>query len=353
MMAFSAKQIRALNRNVAAPFVRTRAINGKELSYIEGWFALAEANRIFGFDGWDRETVESRCVSAREARGAWSTIYVVKVRVTVRADARAIIREAHGTGEGHGPSAAETHEFALKAAETDATKRALATFGKPFGLALYSGKPAAPMLHGTPAQATRSPARPIGTPATDEVLAQRRQPPQRQVGADVPLATPPTKALLPRQEDSDEAVRQERAAFGGAAPRQYVGASVDKSVLSISEPVRRRDKAHLRFVATQPCLICGRTPSDPHHLRFLQPRAIGRKVSDEFTVPLCRIHHRELHHGGDEPRWWREHAIDPTVAAHALWSGAILHSDFGTIASEDTPPHPEEMARSLATASGR
>ena len=72
-------------------------------------------------------------------------------------------------------------------------------------------------------------------------------------------------------------------------------------------------------MANQPCLICGRRPSDPHHLRFAQHRALGRKVSDEFTVPLCRGHHREVHHCGDEAAWWRKAGIDPTVAARALW----------------------------------
>jgi hypothetical protein len=77
-------------------------------------------------------------------------------------------------------------------------------------------------------------------------------------------------------------------------------AGIDKSVLIIAEPKRLRDEAHLKFVASQPCLICGRQPSDSHHLRFAQPRTIGIKVSDEFTVPLCRGHHRQLHHVGNE-----------------------------------------------------
>jgi hypothetical protein len=75
---------------------------------------------------------------------------------------------------------------------------------------------------------------------------------------------------------------------------------IDKSLLTLAEPKRLRDKAHLKFVASQPCLVCGRQPSDPHHLRFAQPRAIGLKVSDEFTVALCRGHHRELHQTGNE-----------------------------------------------------
>src|SRR5271170_4328978 len=98
-----------------------------------------------------------------------------------------------------------------------------------------------------------------------------------------------------------------------------VGRGVDKSQLAHPEPRRLRDKEHVKFVAKQACLICGRIPSDPHHLRFAQHRALGRKVSDEFTIPLCRGHHREVHRCGDEAGWWEKAAIDPTVPARALW----------------------------------
>jgi hypothetical protein len=102
--------------------------------------------------------------------------------------------------------------------------------------------------------------------------------------------------------------------------------AIDKAVLAFPEPRRIRDRYHVRFVAAQPCLICGRQPSDAHHLRFAQSRALGRKVSDEFTVPLCRGHHREVHRCGDEAQWWRKAAIDPTAAARALWLEAYpLH----------------------------
>ena len=101
--------------------------------------------------------------------------------------------------------------------------------------------------------------------------------------------------------------------------RQPSGESVDKSVLSYPEPRRIRDRDHVRFVAQQPCLICGRKPSDAHHLRFAQSRALGRKVSDEFTVPLCRGHHRELHRHGEEAAWWEKSGIDPLPAARELW----------------------------------
>jgi hypothetical protein len=80
-----------------------------------------------------------------------------------------------------------------------------------------------------------------------------------------------------------------------------------------------RDKAHLKFVASQPCLVCARQPSDPHHLRFAQPRAIGLKVSDEFTVPLCRGHHRQLHQAGNEVAWWKALNIDALPLARQLW----------------------------------
>ena len=89
--------------------------------------------------------------------------------------------------------------------------------------------------------------------------------------------------------------------------------------ISLIKPVRKRDKAHRDFVCLQPCLICGRRPSDAHHIQFGQPRALGRKVSDEFTVPLCRVHHRDLHRRGDEKQWWQAAKIEPTEIAQKLW----------------------------------
>jgi hypothetical protein len=94
---------------------------------------------------------------------------------------------------------------------------------------------------------------------------------------------------------------------------------IDKSILTVAAPRRYRNREHLRYVTQQACLVCGRKPSDPHHIGFTQPRALGRKVSDEFTVPLCRGHHRSVHLSRDERAWWREAAIDPIKVARKLW----------------------------------
>jgi hypothetical protein len=117
-------------------------------------------------------------------------------------------------------------------------------------------------------------------------------------------AKPPATAVDPQPDKSGKRSRSK---------------SIDKSALPFSEPRRIRDRDHIRYVAKQPCLICGRQPCDAHHLRFTQSRALGRKVSDEFTVPLCRGHHREVHRCGDETAWWNKAGIDPTVNARALW----------------------------------
>ena len=114
--------------------------------------------------------------------------------------------------------------------------------------------------------------------------------------------------------------------------------AVDKTVLALATPRRIRDREHVKLVARQPCLICGRRPADAHHLRYAQSPALGHKVSDEFTVPLCRGHHRELHRCGDEAIWWNKTGIDPTAAAQALWRKTRPLSS--TIGESDTTPSP-------------
>jgi ERF superfamily len=102
-----------------------------------------------------------------------------------------------------------------------------------------------------------------------------------------------------------------------------------QAVTVIRKPVRERDRGHLKFVASQPCLVCGRTPSDAHHIKFAEQRAIGRKVSDKFTVPICRLHHRELHRRGNERAWWERQGVDPIDIAATLWykTHAISQAD--------------------------
>jgi ERF superfamily len=109
---------------------------------------------------------------------------------------------------------------------------------------------------------------------------------------------------------------------------------IDKSVLTVAAPRRYRNRDHLRFVMQQPCLLCGRKPSDAHHIRFVQPRALGRKASDEFAVPLCRSHHRAVHRAGDEKTWWKQAGIDPIKVARKLWKSTRI--DEGRIEPEPT-----------------
>jgi hypothetical protein len=135
----------------------------------------------------------------------------------------------------------------------------------------------------------------------------------------------PAEAVVPAMAASRPATTTQAVNGDRAEDDQPRG--IDKSALAVAEPRRYRNKAHLRFVAAKACLVCGRKPSDPHHLRFLQPRALGRKVSDEFAVPLCRIHHRLVHRVGNEAAWWKEAGIDPVQAARKLWKRTRLDED--------------------------
>jgi Rad52/22 family double-strand break repair protein len=314
-MGFSAKQVRSLRRQPDHRFIRTREAHGRELTYLEGWYAISEANRIFGFDGWSRETIESRCVLARENRGTFLAVYIARVRVTVQADGATIIREGHGTSEGRGTSPGEVHDIALKAAETDATKRALATFGRPFGLELYRGGKATEQQKHLPVPSSSvsvtADAR-VGFHPDDTTPIPR---PSRYYGRRQDLVT---RDRAQGRRNLEVRPSTDTSIIVPASPG-LVPVQIDKSVLTIAEPKRLRDKAHLRFVASQPCLVCGRQPSDPHHLRFAQPRALGLKVSDEFTVPLCRGHHRQLHQAGNEVAWWENLKIDAMPIAKGLW----------------------------------
>jgi hypothetical protein len=124
---------------------------------------------------------------------------------------------------------------------------------------------------------------------------------------------PPITEALPASVEGSQGIDT------GNTVNELQPKGIDKSVLAVSAPRRYRNKEHLRYVTLQPCLLCARKPSDAHHLRFVQPRALGRKVSDEFAVPLCRIHHRAAHRASDERAWWKAAGIDPLKIARKLW----------------------------------
>ena len=344
-MAFSEQQIRKLKAKLSPKHVKTRTQNGVALSYVEGWHALAEANRIFGFEGWDRETVTADCVWSEIKRESSHAVYVAKVRLTVRAGDMTIVREGSGTGEGKGTAPGEAHDMALKAAETDATKRALATFGNPFGLALYDKekvgvrkvKPKADAKTDLPTLQLKDATGVLRTTFSDldsfaDGFAKAMEGAQsvkalfeiwehNRVTVSSIRKIPSPKAIL-----ADTLVKRFKTQVIALGDRAVVNrqderaqTKIDKNQLRLGEPKRVRSKEHLAFVKRKPCLVCGRAPSQAHHLRFAQPRAMARKVSDEFTVPLCNIHHFELHQFGDEKNWWKEMGIDPLLVARKLW----------------------------------
>jgi DNA recombination protein Rad52 len=403
---FSEPQVKALTAKLSAKHVRTRQLCGMTLSYIEGWHAIAEANRIFGYDAWDRQTMTMKCVWEGLWKNRNACSYIARVRVRVRAGDAEICREGCGSGHGSGATPGEAHESAIKEAETDAMKRALTTFGNPFGLALYdkeqqnvrgrrqkrdNSATAQPITwivlsaegeylsaHEDPidcCKALRQLLEAASTPERLRALWQRnlvtlamlkRNLPALKTDTDQHYAdiltslykrrlremheevsrrqgegeiarTHGTKepASLSAQETvarqkGDAAQSEKPTPQGkketGSVPDQgtrveteSAPGQIDKSALPISAPRRVRDKEHLRYVARQPCLICGRSPGQAHHLRFAQPRALGRKVSDEWVVPLCATHHRALHGVGDEKQWWKDRGIDPIGHARIFW----------------------------------
>jgi ERF superfamily len=148
----------------------------------------------------------------------------------------------------------------------------------------------------------------------------------QQVSAKETSAAPPAPAWRPDGSTPAGLPAQSRASASVAVTpaTQRANAmgqkrSPSSSVQALGKPVRLRDKDHRRYVQRQACLVCGRVPSDPHHLTFTQPRALGRRVSDEFIVPVCRIHHRALHRSGNEVAWWQKFNIDPIPVALRLW----------------------------------
>jgi hypothetical protein len=158
---FTTAQIAALSAPLDRALVSSREQGRSKVNYLQSWVVISEANRIFGFDGWQRQTLFSRCIAqaerligargtGREQKNGWGVTYIARVRITVSAGCHGLlIREGTGAGHGIDTDLGLAHESAIKEAETDAMKRALMTFGNPFGLALYdksqrqvSGSPA-------------------------------------------------------------------------------------------------------------------------------------------------------------------------------------------------------------------
>ncbi len=344
-MALSDTQVRQLRAKLEAKHVKTRNANGTDLHYVEGWHVIAEANRIFGYDAWDRRTLASHCVWSGPSGAYHGAAYTAKVRVSVRAGDITIVREGSGTGEGKAPTPGQAHELALKGAETDATKRALATFGNPFGLALYdreqlgvrkaksekvsigpwilrSASGAEEASYDKPSEFATA-LRKVMSEAQDIELLfaiwEQNVEIVRAINRSLKQTTLPKSGIAPQLVS-----HLKRCAITLVKPddRGHANAAhskIDKSVLTLGEPKRIRCGEHLRFVASQPCLICGRAPSQAHHVRYAQGKGLGLKVSDEFAVPLCAIHHHHVHSTGKERDWWQERKIDPLSVASSLW----------------------------------
>jgi DNA recombination protein Rad52 len=375
MSDFSKIQLRRLHGKLDRRFVQSRQVDGRSVDYIEGWFAINQANAIFGFAGWDREMTHFERIFERTRGDLTSCAYTARVRIRVRAGRSTIVREGSGCGSATANSSGEAHDMALKAAETDATKRALATFGNAFGLGLYDKEqngvtakkttdvPKTFVLYdptGAPFAANLSPEGfctglrqllQVATAPTElqaladhnkgGVIRLRAEAPALRTSKKVHYADilerlikerlDPRPSAIPDGQDAAEERAKSTASTALPIPPSKIGRGprIDKSTLMLATDRRLRDKSHLKFVAMQPCLICGREPSQAHHLTFCQRRGLSLKVSDEFTVPLCGLHHDELHRSASEREWWERHHINPEPVAADLWARTRMPSRMG------------------------
>ena len=286
-----------------------------------------------------------------------------------------------GPGEAKALTPGQAHELALKSAETDATKRALATFGNPFGLALYDreqvgirkcrGVKMAP-LSGPWILRSASGSEQATLKKPSEFAAALRK--AMSEAQDIEVLFALWEHNVETVRVLNRSLRQQHLPNSGIAPQLVAhlklcavallspkltatheaeaspprptkwpcAPKIDKSGLTIGHPKRLRCKEHLRFVASQPCAICGRSPSHAHHVRHAQCRGLGLKVSDEFAVPLCATHHRQIHTTGKEREWWQERNIDPLILASALWQQSRdRHPVAEDKANEDQSPWPD------------
>ena len=361
-MAFTDTQKKQLAQKLNRKHVRSRAIGNLSLSYIEGWHAIFEANRIFGFEGWDRETIDMSCIWQGNKGGEFACAYTTKVRITVRAGEGCVRREGSGAGLAMASEPGEAHERAMKEAETDATKRALSTFGNTFGLALYDKQQKGVTKVGAKSRApSKLPVRDAqgcglgvfddpknfcaklreiieSSGSHENLIAAWKQNEETviKLRRDLPnlltekgrhyseiLSALYTKRLLEFSEQKSEDVyTKSNGSKEGALDPGFKSISIKTETSCLSEnsrvltlekgPQRIRDEQHLKTIRGQPCLLCGRTPSQAHHLTYAQPKALGRKAGDQWAVPLCLIHHRALHDFGNERRWWQEiGGVDP------------------------------------------
>ncbi|MBL6939309.1 MAG: DUF968 domain-containing protein [Alphaproteobacteria bacterium] len=352
MTGFTSAQLRKLTDKLPRAHVQKRTVDGKQVDYIEGWFAIREANSIFGFSGWDRETVHFERVFERTRGETTTCAYVARVRIQVRASGTLVSREGTGCGSASASSVADAHDRAIKAAETDATKRALATFGNRFGLCLYDKDQVGV---GEPTRSRMNILSPNGEPFAADLSPEGFCGALRKVVEGASTAEEATlwwmrnkcsvahlRDLAPALKtqrgehfaDVLERVYRRRLAAQGPCPEGNIGTvphplapsriapgpRIDKAELAISTARRMRDKAHLRRVAALPCLVCQTAPCHAHHIKYAQPHGLGQKVSDEFVVPLCSVHHGELHNAGSEQAWWHAQSLDPLPVAHEHWT---------------------------------
>lgn len=366
-MAFSDVQVKSLSAKLSDKHIRTRTQGNTTLSYVEGWHAIAEANRIFGFDGWSRETLTTKCVWSGLHGSMVACCYMAHVRILVTAGDKIVKREGTGSGSGVSQNPSDAHEFAMKSAETDAMKRAFATFGNPFGLALYDKEQTGVRhtksqktkewiildemgetlkLNNTPLQycsefrqamenIDKHPALMAFWKLNLNTIVELRQlHPNLKTEkgyhyGDV-LSELYTQRLVEfasiQKPDRNNNLKEQdliepnaKAVTAHEKELHDSQVSTSHSNMLCKGPIRSRDKTHLKYVASQACLICERTPSQAHHLKHAQLRAMGRKPGDQWTVPLCAIHHRKLHDHGNEVAWWMENKIDPITIAENLW----------------------------------
>ena len=386
-MALSDTQVRQLRAKLEAKHVKTRNANGADLHYVEGWHVIAEANRIFGYDAWDRRTLASHCVWSGALGAYHGAAYIAKVRVSVRAGDITIVREGSGTGEGKAPTPGQAHELALKGAETDATKRALATFGNPFGLALYDRE----QLGVRKARSEKA-SPPIGpwvlrsASGAEEASFDK---PSEFAGAlrkamsearDIELLFAIWEQNVETVRALNRSLKQDALPKSGIAPQLV--SHLKQCAIALVKPENRANGSDIPDVA-DPAKGC----HAPRSTRALSPSAsqsefaarsisalwqaslasfadarpptrttcatrnpegLSLKVSDEFTVPLCAIHHHHIHTTGKEREWWQERNIDPLKIANALWQQSRDRNPSalrGDATTSDNASNEQEAAR--------